>query len=117
MVSQTAAAKQTAPGTATPTSASVQTATGTRMVTVDGKQYADGSKELKEAQDALAKKQGTKSTTAVAAAGKTQESAESLLERLNMQVGELIAVTKDTRRVNERQLGVMADNSSNLYAA
>jgi hypothetical protein len=34
-----------------------------------------------------------------------------------MQVGELIAVTRETRRLNERQLGVMADNSSNVYAA
>jgi hypothetical protein len=33
-----------------------------------------------------------------------------------MQVGELIALTRDTQRINQRQLGVMAENGSNLYA-
>jgi hypothetical protein len=51
-----------------------------------------------------------------ASPGKSQESAETLLAQLNMQVGELIAVTRDTQRINQRQLGVMADSGSNLYA-
>ena len=117
MVSQTAAAKQTAPTTATPTSASVQTATGTRMVMVGNKSYVDGSPEHKAALEAEKGKATATAKAPGAAGGKTQESAESLLERLNMQVGELIAVTRETRRLNERQLGVMADNSSNVYAA
>jgi predicted chitinase len=117
MVSQTAAAKQTAPTTATPTSASVQTATGTRMIMVGNKSYVDGSPEHKAALEAEKGKATATAKAPGAAGGKTQESAESLLERLNMQVGELIAVTRETRRLNERQLGVMADNSSNVYAA
>jgi hypothetical protein len=51
-----------------------------------------------------------------ASPGKSQESAETLLAQLNMQVGELIALTRDTQRINQRQLGVMAENGSNLYA-
>jgi hypothetical protein len=51
-----------------------------------------------------------------ASPGKSQESAETLLAQLNMQVGELISLTRDTQRINQRQLGVMADNGSNLYA-
>jgi hypothetical protein len=51
-----------------------------------------------------------------ASPGKSQESAETLLAQLNMQVGELIAITRDTQRINQRQLGAIADNGSNLYA-
>jgi prolyl-tRNA editing enzyme YbaK/EbsC (Cys-tRNA(Pro) deacylase) len=87
------------------------------MVMVGSKSYVDGSPEHKAALEA----ENSKSTKTAQASNKpaqgTQESAESLLERLNMQVGELIAVTRETRRLNERQLGVMADNSSNVYAA
>jgi predicted chitinase len=115
MIASTAAAKTT-PSTAVTPSQSVAAAAGNRMVMVGNKSYVDGSPEHKAA---LAAENGKSTATAQApgkAGSKTQETAESLLERLNMQVGELIAVTKDTKRVNERQLGVMADNSSNLYA-
>jgi predicted chitinase len=115
MVTQTAAARQTPPVSVTPTAAAA-TSAGTRMVMVGNKSYVEGSPEHKAALEAA-----NKSSTAVAqASGKpatmSQDSAESLLERLNMQVAELVAVTRDSKRVNERQLGVMADNSMNVFS-
>lgn len=114
MVASTAAAKGVPPTAVTPTQAAVAAA-GAKTVTIDGKQYAEGSPEALAAQAAATKKVAAGAPAGVA--GKTQETAESLLERLNMQVAELIAVTKDNKRVSERQLGVMADNSSNVFAA
>jgi predicted chitinase len=116
MIASTAAAKTPPTTSVTPTQTAAAAATGTKMVMVGNKSYVEGSPEHKAA---LAAEPGNSTATAQAsgkAGSKTQETAESLLERLNMQVGELIAVTRDTNRVNERQLGVMADNSSNLYA-
>ena len=106
---------------ATPTTATAQAATtsaGTQMVMVGNKSYVKDSPEHKAALAAEeAKKAGTTAPTTTPGGGeKPQESAETLLAKLNMQVGELIAVTKDSKRVNERQLGVMAENSGNMYA-
>jgi predicted chitinase len=113
----TAAAKAPPATSVTPTQTAAAAATGTRMVMVGSKSYVEGSPEHKAALEAENSKSTKTAQAPGAAGGKTQESAESLLERLNMQVGELIAVTRETRRLNERQLGVMADNSSNVYAA
>jgi predicted chitinase len=110
-----ASAKATPPTAVTPTQTAAAAAAGTRMIMVGNKSYVEGSAEHKAALEAE-KGKSTATAQAPGAGAKTQETAESLLERLNMQVGELIAVTKDTRRVNERQLGVMADNSSNVFA-
>lgn len=100
--------------TVTPAAAAAQAAT-TQMVMVGNQSFVKGSAEHQAALAAEEKKK--QATTGGGGAGeKPQESAETLLAKLNMQVGELISVTKDSRRVNERQLGVMAENSGNMYA-
>lgn len=111
MVASTAAAKGTP---TTPVTPAAGPAAAQRMVTINGKQYVEGSPEALAAQAAAQQTSGP--TRTAAAGGKTQESVESLLERLNMQVGQLIAVTRDSKRVSERQLGVMAESSSNVFA-
>ena len=113
------AAAKTPPTTpATPTSAAAQSATtNTQMVMVGDKSYVKDSPEHKAALAAEeAKKKNATQPGAPKPGEKPQESVETLLAQLNSQVGELLAVTRDSKRVNERQLGVMADNSSNLYA-
>lgn len=112
----TASAKSSPSTGVTPSQTAAAAATGTRMVMVGSKSYVDGSPEHKAALEAENSKSTKTAQSTTKSSGGAQESAESLLERLNMQVGELIAVTKDSKRVNERQLGVMADNSSNVYA-
>ena len=113
-----AGAPSSGSSTVTPAAAAAQAATtgaGTQMVMVGNKSYVKDSPEHKAA---LAAEAAGKSGPATAGGGTAtpQETAETLLAKLNMQVGELISVTKDSKRVNERQLGVMAENSGNMYA-
>ena len=108
---QTATPAPTPAKTAAPTPQVAQQSTQ-RMVTIDGKQYAEGSPEAKAALDAQQKQQQQQAPQKK----EPQESAETLLATLNTKVDELISVTRDTNRVNQRQLGVMADSSSNVYA-
>lgn len=115
MVASTAAAKGSPAGTVTPTAATAAAA-GTRMVMVGDKSYVDGSPEHKAALEAERSKKTAVAQGPTAPGQASQESAEALLERLNKQVGELVALTRDSKRVSERQLGVMADNSMNVYA-
>lgn len=111
---QTATPAPTPAKTAAPTPQVAQQSTQ-RMVTIDGKQYAEGSPEAKAALDAQQKQQQQQQQQAPQKK-EPQESAETLLATLNTKVDELISVTRDTNRVNQRQLGVMADSSSNVYA-
>lgn len=87
-----------------------------KTVTIDGKQYAENSPEAKAALEAQQKKQQPETGQPTTPQQKPQETAETLLATLNSKVDELISVTRDTHRVNQRQLGVMAENSSNVYA-
>ena len=115
-VAKTAVPNTPATPPVTPTPAVAATA-GTQMVMVGDKSYVKDSPEHKAALAAEeAKKKNATQPGAPKPGEKPQESVETLLAQLNSQVGELLAVTRDSKRVNERQLGVMADNSSNLYA-
>lgn len=112
---QTAVAKAPPTQPVTPTPAAAAEA-GKQMVMVGNTSYVKDSPEHKAALAAEEAKRKAETPAGPKPETKPQESVETLLAQLNMQVGELIAVTRDTKRVNERQLGVMADNSMNVYA-